>query len=814
MDRSEKIKLTNINKIEQFSFVIEKLTIDEILTEDEKSYILGCAIAFIKHYEEDRRYTTFVELGYYIILKYSVKYEDFTPLFDFSVNFGFYPIAKEILKHNLIEHIGIEHGLLDFRLGEFTHKNHIETFEQKQVRENILSDMTSQHISYVAPTSFGKSSIIIEHIIENSQFNKVGVIVPTKSLLIQTYRAIKEAGIERKLIVHDEMFNDDEKFIGILTQERALRLMDKHSVVFDILYIDEAHNLYEKDSRNVLLSRLIRKNLTYNPLAMTVYLSPLVGNSSNLKLNQQETITEQRISHNIKEPEIYEYTLSGEVHKYNRFTNKFYNVPFEGDYLSYILQKKGKKNFIYVLSPRKIEKFSNELAAVSEQIQTDKEITELIEELKEFVHEDFYVINLLKFGIVYLHGKIPDIVKEYLEYKFKRIEKLQFVVANTVILEGINLPIDTLFILNTWSLQEKELTNLIGRVNRLDQIFNASVSRSQLNKLLPQVHFVNNEYYGGARSNMRNKIEKLRSNVFNDTVSNPTLNAFNVDDVKNETEKERMIRIIENENLLYNDDPSESGMLKKYLINVGLDQAYRLTDHTLGTLIENMRRIDPRDISWINSHIIEKVYLVFINNLVDDITDFEFRRLSNQRARDFYKLHMFNARVYSLRRNVELTFEYFKGKIREGNTRFYFGQQYGEITSNTEVYSEEENLKEVYVDLQQKSDGEIINLSIVKLKIEDDFVGYKLNKMINALFDFELISEDEYNRVVYGTNDRTKIGLIKTGLSINLINKLQSDNQITNIYFDENNNIKGNSEFNRYKQTLRGFYRFELEKFL
>lgn len=814
MDRAEKTKLTSINKIEEFSIVMEKLTTNKLLTEEEKSYILSCAIVFIKFYEEDRRYTSFVEFGYYIILKYSIRYNDYTPLFDFSVNFGFYPIAKDIIKHNLINQLGINNSLLDISLNEFMHNNHIETFEQSQVRNNILGDAFSQSISYIAPTSFGKSSIIIEHISRNNQLNKIGIIVPTKSLLIQTYRSVKEAGLDRKLIVHDEMFNEDERFIGILTQERALRLMDKFGVVFDILYIDEAHNLYEKDPRNILLSRLIRKNITYNPLLKTIYLSPLIGNSKNLKIDQQAHITEQRIIHNIKEPEIYEYTLSGNVSKFNRFANRFYELAFEGNYIEYIQHNKGKKNFIYVLSPKKIEKFAKELFAIRNEIDSNTEIQELIEELRDFVHEEFYITQLLKKGIIYLHGKIPDIVKEYLEYKFKRIEMLNFVVANTVILEGINLPIDTLFILNTWSLQGKELTNLIGRVNRLDQIFNESLGTSQLTRLLPQIHFVNTEYYGGSRSNMRNKIELLRSNIFDDNVSNPTLEAFDLDDITTEKEKERVLKIIENENLLYNDTSGEPGKLKKYLINAGLDGAYNLTDHTLERLIENIKEIDPSDFEWINAHIIEKIHLVFIDNLTEKIADFEFRRLSNIKARNFYKLHMFNARVYSLKKNVELTFEYFKRRISEGNSKFYFGQQYGEIRNNTEMYTDEDNGKEVYVDLLHKTDSEIINLSIVKIKIEDDFVSFKLNKMINALLDFKLISDEEYSRVVYGTNDEIKIGLIKTGLSINLINKLQSDNQVANITFDQNNNIKGNAEFERYKESLRGFYRFELEKFL
>ena len=61
---------------------------------------------------------------------------------------------------------------------------------------------------------------------------------------------------------------------------------------------------------------------------------------------------------------------------------------------------------------------------------------------------------------------MPDSIKEYLEYKYMQIPEIKFLVANKVVLEGMNFPIDSLFILNGTNLKGKELTNLIGRVNR------------------------------------------------------------------------------------------------------------------------------------------------------------------------------------------------------------------------------------------------------------------------------------------------------------------------------------------------------------
>ena len=68
--------------------------------------------------------------------------------------------------------------------------------------------------------------------------------------------------------------------------------------------------------------------------------------------------------------------------------------------------------------------------------------------MKKYVHEDFNVIDLIKHGIVYIHGKMPDQIRDYLEYKYKTIKELRYLIANHVILEGINLPIDNLYIMS------------------------------------------------------------------------------------------------------------------------------------------------------------------------------------------------------------------------------------------------------------------------------------------------------------------------------------------------------------------------------
>ena len=116
MRTEEKRALTSIGKDPFFRDIMEKLTTDAELKHSDKVYILSCAILFLKQYAKDNRYTSYADFAYSIILKYSLHYNDYTPLFDYSMNFGFYPIAKFILDKGLLNENLITNCFSDIKL--------------------------------------------------------------------------------------------------------------------------------------------------------------------------------------------------------------------------------------------------------------------------------------------------------------------------------------------------------------------------------------------------------------------------------------------------------------------------------------------------------------------------------------------------------------------------------------------------------------------------------------------------------------------------------------------------------------------------
>lgn len=163
----------------------------------------------------------------------------------------------------------------------------------------------------------------------------------------------------------------------------------------------------------------------------------------------------------------------------------------------------------------------------------------------------------------------------------------------------------------------------------------------------------------------------------------------------------------------------------------------------------------------------------------------------------------------SLQQNIRYELEYFKTRKISRDPYMFMGSSYGEV-----YRPEDEERKLLYVDLRQKNETEMLNLAIIKLKIEDDFLSYKFNKFVELLHEYELITDEEYNFTTYGTEDEFEIKLVKQGLPIHLVSKLTRDQQLSNLHFDENNIVHCNSSFHTYYELLDDFYQYQINKYI
>ncbi|MFP3471588.1 hypothetical protein R0J90_16220, partial [Micrococcus sp. SIMBA_144] len=89
----------------------------------------------------------------------------------------------------------------------------------------------------------------------------------------------------------------------------------------------------------------------------------------------------------------------------------------------------------------------------------------------------------------------------------------------------------------------------------------------------------------------------------------------------------------------------------------------------------------------------------------------------------------------------------------ESDSYLFIGNSFGDVVLQSFKYKNIEYQQEVYINLKGKSRQQLANISLVKIKLEEDFVNFKLKKLITFLYDFKFISEDTYLLAVYGSSD-------------------------------------------------------------
>jgi replicative superfamily II helicase len=449
------------------------------------------------------------EFGYRIVVLYSNHFSDYKPLYDVAIHKGFMPVAKLIEKVETLSNY-FQNDFFSLFLSSFSETyrtNGVYQTSEQVILSQYFSEEADQGIAIVAPTSYGKSELFVQFC--NSHFEKtIAMIVPTKALLAQMKRRVlrgfDDLNIDRKIVTHPEMYNSGERrFIAILTQERLLRIIqDDIDLIFDHVFVDEAHNLLAGDSRNTLLAKVIAILSKRSGETSFSFLTPFLVNSENLNTRFVALrFSEFRIEEQIKTERYYTIDLRDDGDRllkiYDQYMNEFLEVGTQNQLseIQFLNENSGRKNIVYLNSPPKLEKFAGVLAANQAPIEND-ELNAVCEDISAFLHRDYGLIDCLRRGIIYHHGSVPDIVKLYIEELYSRIPEIRYVVSSSTLLEGVNIPAEKLFLLECKkghaNLTPSQFKNLVGRVCRFGEIF--SDIGGTLLLLEPEIYVVASKY--------------------------------------------------------------------------------------------------------------------------------------------------------------------------------------------------------------------------------------------------------------------------------------------------------------------------------
>lgn len=779
----------------------------EALDEEERIRLLKWAVFFFNRGDEGVR-----RLGYRIIVRYSNLGGDYIPLYDTSLNAGFIPVAEYVARHFLSKRddgSGFMSNLLSAYQSFFHDGNKYLSVGQK-ILVNFNKSNNSDAV-IVAPTSYGKSEMMISKVADNVG-RKVCIIAPSKALLAQTKkRLIDNKEIVQKakrVLTHPEMFvgrrGGDGSFVAVLTQERLSRIIKSDpDFCLDILLVDEAHNLLSGDERGALLLQVIFILKHRNPAMELKFYTPFIADAKSLQSPYSRyELASAHTREYIKTERYFVYDVSGTraLTLYDQFVDRHISIgALNLGEIEFIKAYRARKNIVYLNKPRDVEaaavSLSQLLEGVSAESSESAVFVETYKAISEFLHPEYRLLSCMEKGVIYHHGKMPEIIRLYVESLFSNDPRFSFIVTTSTLLEGVNIPAERMFLLSPKKgrrlLSRAAFKNLTGRVCRFSEVF--SEAGGGLHMLEPEIYVIGGSYFpkGSSAYSFIGKNAKVKSaDKDQDDVENSLLRREHDDESKKEAG--RALEYIENIErgaarlsadvdgigpIRYVDSDIAKACFKNNVRGFDIYASERvLEDNYAGILTDG-----PIDEV---GRLLDAISAIFITGISwhEGDENWEFHRLENAAARQFYAMILdwringasYNKMIYSFLSYWEKMEE----KSSGDEVKVYVGNAWGEVK-----WFEEEHIAR-YVDLKKKSIPQRVNLAIVKIKEEQDFVEFNLMKYVDVLNDLGCLDGKFYDRIRYGSSDPMAICLMKNGVSLELANRLLSGSYNKFLYFD------------------------------
>lgn len=734
--------------------------------------LLAIAVLLLNHTTLEMR-----RLGYRIILFYGNASGQYQALYDVALNSGLHPIAAVISSHFSKDDPRNEsflRNIVDSYVDTFRDQNIVLTEQQDALRTFVQSEYRKSSV-VVAPTSYGKSELIIQSVKDNPN-DRVLILVPSKALLAQTKKRLIYADIEGlgKVVTHPEMFAvERDNRVFVLTQERLNRVLNENAdLTFDMVFVDEAHNLLENERRSELLAAMLCILGARNPNTSFKFLTPFLCDELSVKVRFLEmNPTGFKIDEYIKSERFYIRdfrTGSSEprLKLYDHFLND--SIVLDRRYASCFELIKGEalsKNIIYGNKKKSIESFAIELSAALPLVNCPL-IQIACNELEEIFDRRYKLINCLRKGVMYHHGSIPDTLRLYLENLFSSSKKMKFLVCNSTLLEGVNLPIERLFVFDlkkgTSNLTSSQFKNLVGRVNRFSEVF-ARGKKDALKKLESSIYLLGVDGYTGKRANLEEYYKKKVniSKKEKDIVSNVLLQASDIVEGKNPELYEDAVARLEN---------LHPGVVR--------DREFRYVQTTVGKLLiaNSVTEIDvfleEKNIEAKIQQSIKangkintahRLMSVIVESFVEHFDGSReyshLLRLKETAARNFYAMLLdWKLKKYSLKQTIRQTLMYWKKLEQRNSNDYVFVGPWGDSTYG-------DRKQEHWIRISEKDDADRINLAIVRLKDENDFFENQIFRFVEILNGIGALDPVFYKLIKYGTEDETKVKFIRDGYS-------------------------------------------------
>ncbi|AFO59526.1 DEAD/DEAH box helicase [Natrinema sp. J7-2] len=391
-------------------------------------------------------------------------------------------------------------------------------------QKDILNALQAgKDIAISGPTSSGKSFILRKYIqreLENQDGFEAIYVVPTRALIAEVSEKLSslndylegEQEIEVRTGAYFEEGSEDpdtdsNSFL-VVTPERCLRLIDEDTrarIDPDLIFFDEIQNIQD-GQRGVLFEDIIQLLSESWPETQIVAAGPYLeepqdtlSNLTDREVVQIKTaftpVLQMKAIMRFKSAK----NQSGsrrmvDVVLYSPSGDKLEFTIAEPDDLTYTTVNKSKtralttiideygqnsQNLVYASKTNLAEDRADAIANNRDREITSARIDDLTEFLKNTIHENYPLIDHLKKGVAFHHGRVPKIAREEIEDLYRSKVGLDTIVCTSTLLEGVNLPAEKIFLTSAYrgddELSELDFQNLVGRVGRVDSRLYGSI---------------------------------------------------------------------------------------------------------------------------------------------------------------------------------------------------------------------------------------------------------------------------------------------------------------------------------------------------
>lgn len=360
---------------------------------------------------------------------------------------------------------------------EFYTSNYSETTFTKDQRKIIDAFREHPRVVVSAPTSFGKTKIIEEILLEY-RYNNVILIFPTVALLSEQYNKLKKSALGSEYTISKSSRTNPSKGknILILTPERLISFLDEHpDFKPDFFTMDE---IYKSDSASederfrvftyclYRLSQVCGKFYLIGPF-FTDFSKGFCKRFDAQFMRFDSEIVQKDF---FTKDDLRSGRFSGlpvrVVQNNNVTLTRSLENLLDKRSLIYRYRKDAAENTaLFIANTRPVNKQFNQ---------------ELVKYISETVSPQWSLVTCLQRGVAFHHGGIPRHIQEAIVQSFEAGE-IEQIVCTTSLTEGVNTSAKSVFLLDS-SLGKKdrqlkpfERKNIEGRSGRFKTHFTGNV---------------------------------------------------------------------------------------------------------------------------------------------------------------------------------------------------------------------------------------------------------------------------------------------------------------------------------------------------